>query len=97
MSAQTPNSNAADSIDLTEVVDVDDSGKPPMPEARITIDLDRHPDPETDGWIAYDPADIGSLVGTGDTAPAAATDYCKKIEEHHNEQLAQKQEGGDDG
>lgn len=49
-----------------------------LPDARVTIDLDRVSDGE---WIAFDPDDGEGLVGRAETAPRAAEDYCRKVAE----------------
>ena len=56
-----------DAVDLAE-----------LPDARVTIDLRE----TADGWIAYDPDDDTSIVGSAETAPRAAEDYCRKVAEY---------------
>lgn len=48
-----------------------------LPDARITIDLER----VEDGWVAYDPNDAEAIVGRGETGPRAAEDYCRRVAE----------------
>lgn len=50
-----------------------------LPDARITIDLQRV---EGGGWIAHDPDDSEGIVGHGETAPRAAEDYTRQVAEY---------------
>lgn len=47
-----------------------------LPDARVTIDLKQVLDGD---WVAYDPDDDTSIIGSGETGPRAAEDYCRQI------------------
>lgn len=85
MSAQANTTNTTESIDLEnidlrEIVQTDDWGRPVNPDARVTIDFTRPP--ELGQWLAYDPSDLTGYIGVGDTKAQAVVDYGKKVEAH---------------